>query len=112
MPSVLTWLDHSEKQRRAVMEVLTLFKDKSTVDELGIGTIRDAIADILFPGTGAPQTRARYLLFVPWMFLKLEAERVKSAEVTRRARRDEARLIDVLMEQDDRDGQRAHGRTA
>lgn len=104
MPSVFTWLDHSEKQRRTVMEVLTLFKDKSTVDELGIGTIRDAIADILFPGTGAPQTRARYLLFVPWMFLKLEGERVRSAEVARRARLDEARLIEVLMQQDDRDG--------
>lgn len=104
MPSVFTWLDHSEKQRRAVIEVLTLFKDRSTVDELGIGTVRDAIADILFPGTGAPQTRARYLLFVPWMFLKLEAERVKSVEVARRARLEEARLIEVLMQQDDRDG--------
>ncbi|WP_291980622.1 DUF6361 family protein [Luteitalea sp.] len=104
MPSAFTWLDHSEKQRRTVMEVLTLFKDKSTVDELGIGTIRDAIADILFPGTGAPQTRARYLLFVPWMYQQLEAARVRSGEVARSARLEEARLIEILLQQDIKEG--------
>jgi hypothetical protein len=48
----------------------------STVDELGLGTIRHAFADMLFPGTSAPQTRARYFLFVSWTYLKIEADRV------------------------------------
>ena len=71
MPSTFTWLDHSEEQRRQMLDVLDLFREKGTVDELGLGTIRDAMADLMFPGTGAAQTRARYLLFVPWIYLRL-----------------------------------------
>ncbi|MBI1873439.1 MAG: hypothetical protein HYS05_06050 [Acidobacteria bacterium] len=104
MSSTFAWLDYSEEQRRKVLDVLDLFKEKSTVDELGLGTIRDAFADMLFPGTSAPQTRARYFLFVPWTYLKLEADRVPSGDVARRARREELRLIDRLLEAGETDG--------
>ena len=67
MASTFSWLDQSDQQRRKVLDMLVMFKERETVDELGLGTIRDAFADILFPGTSAPQTRARYFLFVPWM---------------------------------------------
>src|SRR5262245_57558063 len=90
------WLDHSEEQRRQVLDVLDLFREKSTIDELGLGTIRDAFADLLFPATSAPQTRARYFLFVPWLYLRLERLRVSSAEIARRARRSEVELIERL----------------
>jgi len=32
-----------------MLDVVDLFKEQNTRDELGIGTIRDAIADLLFP---------------------------------------------------------------
>ena len=32
-----------------MLEVVDLFKEEGTVDELGIGSIRDALADSLFP---------------------------------------------------------------
>ncbi len=52
--------------------MLQLFSDKGTVDDLGIGTVRDAISNSLFPGTSVIQTRARYFLFVPWLFRRAE----------------------------------------
>jgi len=55
----LTWLDYSEQERRQAMEVIDLFREEETRDELGLGTIRDAFADLLFPGTSTIQTRAR-----------------------------------------------------
>ncbi len=52
--------------------MLQLFSEKDTVDDLGIGTVRDAISNSLFPGTSVIQTRARYFLFVPWLFRRVE----------------------------------------
>ena len=51
-----------------MLDVVDLFKEQNTRDELGIGAIRDAVADLLFPGTGTVQTRARYFLFIPWIY--------------------------------------------
>src|SRR5581483_10818372 len=104
MPSTFAWLDHSEEQRRQMLDVLDLFREKTTVDELGLGTIRDAFADLLFPGTSAPQTRARYFLFVPWIYLRLEEQKTPSAEVGRKARRAEIELVDRLLDAGESDG--------
>lgn len=63
--STFGWLDTDNEQRRKMLEVVDLFKEEGTVDELGIGSIRDAFADALFPGTSVLQTRLRYVLFIP-----------------------------------------------
>jgi hypothetical protein len=86
------------------MEVIELFRDKSTVDELGIGTVRDAIADILFPGTSVIHTRARYFLFIPWIYLRLEAKRVSSSEIAGKARIAELDLMEFLRDSGESDG--------
>src|SRR4051812_31333889 len=104
MGSVFTWLDQSDQQRRKVLDLLVMFKERETVDELGLGTIRDALADILFPGTSAPQTRARYFFFVPWMYLQFERKKTPSAEIARRARRFELDLIEALLNAGEVDG--------
>jgi hypothetical protein len=44
--SVLAWLDSDDDQRRRMLAVVELFKDEGTVDELGIGAIRDTISDV------------------------------------------------------------------
>ncbi len=72
MGSFVSWLDHSEEDQRRIREMLQLFSDKDTVDDLGIGTVRDAISNSLFPGTSIIQTRARYFLFIPWLFRRAE----------------------------------------
>ena len=104
MASTFGWLDHSEEQRRQILDVLDLFREKGTIDELGLGTIRDAFADMLFPGTSAPQTKARYFLFIPWIYLRLERQRIPSAEIARRARRQELELIERLLFSGESDG--------
>jgi hypothetical protein len=86
MNSTLTWLDHSERDRRRMLDVIDRFREKEARDELGIGVVHDAFADILFPGTSTIQTRARYFLFIPWIYRRLERKRVGSAQVAAMAR--------------------------
>src|SRR6476620_8900163 len=102
--STFAWIDHSEKQRRQILEAIDLFREKDTRDELGIAGIRDVFSDMLFPGTGALQTRARYFFFVPWMYLGFEAARVSSAEVARKGRAFEIALIERLMDSEEPSG--------
>ena len=54
--STLSWLDSTERERRAVLELVSALNEPGTLDELGIGSIRDTIADALFPGTSTIQT--------------------------------------------------------
>ena len=102
--STFTWLDYSEREKRTMLDVIDKFREQDTRDELGIGTVRDAFADILFPGTSTIQTRARYFLFVPWIYLELERLQVSSANMATRARQAEIKLIDVLLDSDDSAG--------
>lgn len=86
MTSTFTWLDYSEAERRKMLDVIDLFGEKTTRDELGLGGVRDAFADLLFSGTTTIQTRAKYFLFVPWMYLDPERKKVPTAKVRGRAR--------------------------
>ena len=95
--SSFTWLDYSEHERRQAMEVIDLFGEDETRDELGLGTIRDAFADLLFPGTSTIQTRARYFLFVPWACQELEWKQTASRLMADRARALQGRLRDALI---------------
>lgn len=70
MPSLIAWLDASSEEQRRMRDIIRLFAERESRDELGLGQIRDAIADSLFPGTSTLLTRARYLLFVPWAYQK------------------------------------------
>jgi hypothetical protein len=98
MASTFSWLDFSERERRQALDLIDQFRDEDTRDELGIGAIRDSFADLLFPGISTIQTRARYFLFVPWIYLELEDHSVGYPEIRSRARRAENRLIDALAE--------------
>ena len=103
MTSFLSWLDTDSRQRDQAMAVLDAFRDKGTVDELGVGSIRDAITQQLFPGSSVLHTRAKYFLFIPW--LVADAMRAKDAEsAAGELRRGEVRLIDALADSDDRQG--------
>lgn len=81
-----------------MLDVIDLFGDRDTRDELGIGRIRDTFADLLFPGTSTLQTRAKYFLFIPWIYRYLEDRNVSSREIGNRARRLEVSLIEALVE--------------
>ena len=102
MASVVAWLDFSEDQQQKIYESIKEFESKDTVDDLGFGSIRDAISGALFPGTSVLQTRARYFLFIPWIFQ--EAYRKNPKQMVAKARDLEIKLIGPLAKSDDTSG--------
>ena len=72
MQPTLTWVDLTASDRDRMRRVLDLFNEKGTLDEMGLGSLRDTVSDALFPGTSYIQTRLRYVLFVPWIYQRLE----------------------------------------
>jgi len=101
MASTFGWLDTDESQRKKVLELVQLFKDEGTVDELGIGSIRDTIANALFPGTSVLHTRLRYALFIPWL-LQRSVNEHDPEQMSKAMRRHEVALIHALLKTDQR----------
>ena len=94
--SSLAWVASSEAERRRTLEVIRALADPATVDDLGLRRITIAISDVLFPGTTTIQTRARYFLLVPWLYLQLE-KKTPIRNPGDRLRNLEAQLIDALV---------------
>lgn len=59
------WVDFSSEERKRIVQALKALETSGTIDELGIGVIRDGFADQLFPGISVLQTRAKYYITVP-----------------------------------------------
>lgn len=62
------WIDFSDTDRKKALGVMTMMDEQGAVDEIGIGRIRDAFANIFFPGTSTIMTRAKYFFIVPYAF--------------------------------------------
>ncbi len=95
--STLAWLDTSPEDERRVREIVKMFSDTGTLDDLGIGQARDGLADLLFPGTSTIQARPRYFLLVPWAFQKAAANLTGTA-IVGKANAFERRTIEALRE--------------
>ena len=54
--STLTWLDLSDAERKRALQVVELLGRPETRDELGLGAVRDAFANALFPGMSTVQS--------------------------------------------------------
>jgi hypothetical protein len=108
MASKFGWVDFSESERKQMLDIVDLFNQQDTRDELGVGTIRDAFSDHLFPGTSTIQTRARYYLFVPWIYKDVERRLARNklsiAAFTREVETREKNLIRALMAGGEKDG--------
>jgi len=104
MTSFFGWVDFSESEREQMHNVIKLFEQQDTRDELGLGSIRDGFANLLFPGTSTIQTRIKYMLFIPWLYRELERQRVLSNEIAGKMRRKEIELIYALLKSEDTQG--------
>ena len=62
------FIDYSHEERNKILSTLKLLGDQTALDELGIGVVRDAYADLLFPGISTLQTRAKYFVLIPYLF--------------------------------------------
>lgn len=96
MSSLFAWVDYSSAHREDMDRLLDAFRDKGTVDEMGVGTIRQTFSELLFPGTSTLHTRARYLLFVPWAVTTVASRRLAADRAVHELRQQEVRLIDSL----------------
>jgi hypothetical protein len=103
MASSVAWLDTSAEEQRHVREVLNLFAQSESRDELGIGQIRDAFSDALFPGTSVIQTRARYFLVVPWLY-RAGAARRSGVQLEAWVKQRERWLIEVMRREGHTEG--------
>jgi len=103
-PAVLAWLDYSNADQRRAREIVAMFSQAESRDELGIGQIRDALSDTLFPGTSVLLTRARYLLFVPWLYREGARRGRQGSQLSSWVDWHERRLIDALSNGGDREG--------
>ena len=104
MQATLTWLDLTASDRDKMRRVLDLFNEQGTLDEMGLGNLRDTLSDALFPGTSSIQTRLRYVLFISWIYQRLETRRVRGGDVTHAARQAEVDLIGRLDRGEDKKG--------
>lgn len=104
MPSTLSWIDRDSKARDRTLRILSLFQEKESRDELGLGSVRDSLADQLFPGTSTIQTRLRYMLFVPWIYHSLEEKKIPAESFAAQADKLERDLVRPLMDSDDQGG--------
>lgn len=96
--SFFGWLDYDAKDAERMREVLAAFDEKDTVDSLGLGVIRDAIADALFPGISTIQTRARYFFIVPWICQYVESRSLGKRSVADDLRWYEGQTIQMLQQ--------------
>ena len=82
-------------------EIVNLFSERDSRDELGIGQIRDALSDTLFPGTSTLLTRARYMLLIPWAFTAATRHGLDADEIARHVEKNERNLIASLKRDSD-----------
>lgn len=96
------FIDFSVEERNKVLSTLRLLGEQTALDELGIGVLRDFYADQLFPGISTIQTRAKYLVLIPYLFQQMEEQARRGSLSERGAlawlQGREDRLVGVLME--------------
>lgn len=64
-------------------KVMKLLQGQGAIDELGLGRIRDAFSNRLFPGLSVLQTRAKYFCLMPSLYSFLERTRISDAREAR-----------------------------
>jgi len=96
--SSVGWLDLNDEASRKMSETLRALDEPSTLDPLGLGSIRDAFSDLLAPGTSTIHTRLRYFLFIAWICQRIEKSDITATQFASRLRNDEATLIGCLRD--------------
>lgn len=94
------WLAFDAEERERTLEVVESLKVSGTVDEIGIGVIRDGIARALFPGASVLQSRARYFTVIPALVVQAVASARTAEDAATRLNRLEGDLILALLAAD------------
>lgn len=70
----LGWIAASLGERDEALQLLQWNEPSEPRDELGIGPLRDVLANAFFPGTTTLQRGAKYFLLVPAMYAAIESD--------------------------------------
>jgi hypothetical protein len=101
-------VDFSNEDRDRVKHALSQLAQPGTLDELGIGGLRDAFADLMFPGFSTLQTRAKYFITVPRIirdYLELSCKRQRKQPLAHYLEEQEAYLSELLRQKHRDSGQ-------
>jgi hypothetical protein len=73
----LGWIHFSDTTRKQVLKIIDILGEPGTIDELGIGVVRNAFSNEMFKGISTIMTRARYYYFVPYLMIDYLREKQK-----------------------------------
>lgn len=64
-------------------KVMKLLQGQGAIDELGLGRIRDAFSNTMFPGMSVLQTHAKYFVLMPALYAYLGKTRIADVREAR-----------------------------
>lgn len=92
------YINFSAEERNNIYKVIQSIRDHQAIDELGIGRIRDAFSNEMFPGMSTLQNRAKYFVLLPALYLSAEHEKYRNVnEVRQRILELEIKLTRQLL---------------
>lgn len=103
------WIDFSQNERNKTLEVLNNLSEKGTLDELGIGYIRDKFSNIFFPGTSTLQTRAKYFLVVPYIIKDVLDNYKRNMDIMQKLNEEEENFARKVSKNEHRDNKNLIG---
>ena len=91
--------------------MLKVLGESGSLDELGVGIVRDSISDLLYPGTSVLHTRAKYYILIPELFKKaMKSGFTTGAEVRNLINTDQDKIARALRRAvDEETGTKAAG---
>ena len=92
------YITFNSEERQRVMKVLQMVRDQNAIDELGLGRIRDAFANEMFPGMSTLQRRAKYFAVLPSLYHEATKVNYRNPqEVRKQIIHWEIRLTEMLI---------------
>ena len=92
------YINFGAEEKNNLYKVIQSIRDHHAIDELGIGRIRDAFSNKMFPGMSVLQNRAKYFVLLPALYLEAEKGHYKTVEEVRQRILDmEIRLTRQLL---------------
>lgn len=92
------YINFSQEERNNIYKVIQAIRDHQAIDELGIGRVRDAFSNEMFPRMSTLQNRAKYFVLLPALYLSAEHEKYRNVnEVRQRILELEIKLTRQLL---------------
>lgn len=66
------YINFGQEERNNLYKVIQSIRDHHAIDELGVGRIRDAFSNRMFPGLSTLQNRAKYFVLLPSLYHQVQ----------------------------------------